>query len=93
MCVCWFFILSQEKEKQKNSYKAEIDSQMEKRNIMLSIEILLTDPRVTKQNKCGNKRFVEGKTIKRQDMSTIKVLRATTFTTIVGCSDLEFLMK
>ena len=91
--MCWFFILFTRKEKQKEpSYKSEIDSpQWRKEHYVVNRDSAYADPRVAITKLMGgNKRFVEGKTIKpRQDMSTIKSLEKgqQPFATIVGCSD------
>ena len=91
--MCWFFILFTRKEKQKEpSYKSEIDSpQWRKEHYVVNRDSAYSDPRVAITKLMGgNKRFVEGKTIKpRQDMSTIKSLEKgqQPFATIVGCSD------
>ena len=84
---------SQENKSKKNRIKkVEIDSpQWRKEHYVVNRDSAYADPRIG-INKLmgGNKRFIEGKTIKpRQDMNTIKSLEKgqQPFATIVGCSD------
>lgn len=84
---------SQEKQVKKNkSKKIEIDSvQWKKEHYVINRDSAYADPRIgIKKLMGGNKRFIEGRTIKpRQDMNTIKSLEngQEPFATIVGCSD------
>lgn len=69
-----------------------IDSvKWKKEHYIINRDSAYNDPRIgLKKLMGGNKRFVEGKTIKpRQDMSTVKKLEngQEPFATIVGCSD------
>ena len=80
-----------QKKEIKNS-KKEIDSvKWRKEHYVINRDSAYADPRIgIKKLMGGNKRFVEGKTIKpRQDMNTIKKLELgqEPFATIVGCSD------
>ena len=80
-----------QKKEIKNS-KKEIDSvKWRKEHYVINRDSAYADPRIgIKKLIGGNKRFVEGKTIKpRQDMNTIKKLELgqEPFATIVGCSD------
>ena len=94
MCLSLgFSSYSQEKKNKKNTpIKAEIDSpQWKKEHYVVNRDSAYADPRIgIKKLMGGNKRFIEGKTIKpRQDMNTIKSLEKgqQPFATIVGCSD------
>ena len=84
---------SQENKSKKNRIKkVEIDSpQWRKEHYVVNRDSAYADPRIgIKKLMGGNKRFIEGKTIKpRQDMNTIKSLEKgqQPFATIVGCSD------
>lgn len=84
---------SQEKKSKKGQVeKVEIDSpQWRKEHYVVNRDSAYADPRIgITKLMGGNKRFVEGKTIKpRQDMNTIKSLEKgqQPFATIVGCSD------
>ncbi len=84
---------SQENKSKKDRIKkVEIDSpQWKKEHYVVNRDSAYADPRIgIKKLIGGNKRFIEGKTIKpRQDMNTIKSLEKgqQPFATIVGCSD------
>lgn len=84
---------SQENKSKKNRIKkVEIDSpQWRKDHYVVNRDSAYADPRIgIKKLMGGNKRFIEGKTIKpRQDMNTVKSLEKgqQPFATIVGCSD------
>ncbi len=84
---------SQENKSKKDRIKkVEIDSpQWRKEHYVVNRDSAYADPRIgIKKLMGGNKRFIEGKTIKpRQDMNTIKSLEKgqQPFATIVGCSD------
>ena len=84
---------SQENKSKKDRIKkVEIDSpQWKKEHYVVNRDSAYADPRIgIKKLMGGNKRFIEGKTIKpRQDMNTIKSLEKgqQPFATIVGCSD------
>lgn len=84
---------SQENKSKKDRIKkVEIDSpQWRKEHYIVNRDSAYADPRIgITKLMGGNKRFVEGKTIKpRQDMNTIKSLEKgqQPFATIVGCSD------
>lgn len=84
---------SQENKSKKNRIKkVEIDSpQWRKEHYVVNRDSAYADPRIgIKKLMGGNKRFIEGKTIKpRQDMNTVKSLEKgqQPFATIVGCSD------
>ena len=84
---------SQENKSKKDRIKkVEIDSpQCKKEHYVVNRDSAYADPRIgIKKLMGGNKRFIEGKTIKpRQDMNTIKSLEKgqQPFATIVGCSD------
>ena len=82
----------EKKSKKEREKKAEIDSpQWRKEHYVVNRDSAYADPRIAlKKLMGGNKRFIEGKTIKpRQDMNTIKSLEngQEPFATIVGCSD------
>lgn len=75
-----------------NQKRTTMDSvQWKKDHYIVNRDSAYVDPRVAiKKLMGGNKRFVEGKSIKpRQDMETIKKLEngQAPFATIVGCSD------
>ena len=76
----------------ENTKTIVIDSaQWQKEYYVVNRDSAFADPRIAlKKLAGGNKRFIEGKSIRpRQDMSTIKELEngQTPFATIVGCSD------
>lgn len=80
------------KTKKKNVAKTEIDSVVwRKEHYVINRDSAYADPRIgLKKLMGGNKRFVEGKSIRpRQDAKTIKKLEngQKPFATIVGCSD------
>ena len=85
--------ISQTKKSKKNSIKKiEIDSvKWRKDHYVINRDSAYADPRIgLKKLVGGNRRFVEGKSIKpRQDAQTIKKLEKgqKPFATIVGCSD------
>ena len=81
-----------ERAKKSNQKRTTMDSvQWKKDHYIVNRDSAYVDPRVAiKKLMGGNKRFVEGKSIKpRQDMETIKKLEngQAPFATIVGCSD------
>ncbi|MEM0575100.1 carbonic anhydrase [Flavobacterium polysaccharolyticum] len=84
---------AQEKKNKKGAVKkVEIDSlKWKKEHYVVNRDSAYADPRIgLKKLMGGNKRFIEGKTIKpRQDMNMIKSLEngQEPFATIVGCSD------
>ncbi|MBQ0907149.1 carbonic anhydrase [Flavobacterium sp. F-328] len=84
---------SQEKKRKKSAVKkVEIDSlKWKKEHYVVNRDSAYADPRIAlKKLIGGNKRFVEGKSIKpRQNMETIKKLEngQEPFATIVACSD------
>lgn len=87
---------AQSKNIKKNAAKSQkrivIDStQWRKDHYVINRDSAYADPRLgLKKLMGGNKRFIEGKSIKpRQDASTIKKLEngQAPFATIVGCSD------
>ena len=84
---------AQEKKSKKSAVKkVAVDSvQWRKDHYVVNRDSAYADPRIgLKKLMGGNKRFIEGKTIKpRQDMNTIKSLEngQQPFATIVGCSD------
>jgi carbonic anhydrase len=94
MCISFgVATYSQEKKSKKGQVeKVEVDSpQWRKDHYIVNRDSAYADPRIgLKKLMGGNKRFIEGKTIKpRQDMNTIKSLEngQEPFATIVGCSD------
>lgn len=84
---------AQEKKSKKGAVKkVEINSlKWKKEHYVVNRDSAYADPRIgLKKLMGGNKRFIEGKTIKpRQDMNMIKSLEngQEPFATIVGCSD------
>ncbi len=81
-----------QRAKKSNQKRTTMDSvQWKKDHYIVNRDSAYVDPRVAiKKLRGGNKRFVEGKSIKpRQDMETIKKLEngQAPFATIVGCSD------
>ena len=81
-----------QRAKKSNQKRTTMDSvQWKKDHYIVNRDSAYVDPRVAiKKLMGGNKRFVEGKSIKpRQDMETIKKLEngQAPFATIVGCSD------
>lgn len=94
MCLCIGASAYSQEKKSKNNKgkKVEIDSlQWKKEHYVVNRDSAYADPRIAlKKLIGGNRRFVEGKSIKpRQDMQTIKKLEngQSPFATIVGCSD------
>lgn len=94
MCISFTVAAySQEKKSKKGQVaKVEINSpQWKKEHYVVDRDSAYANPRIgIKKLMGGNKRFIEGKTIKpRQDMNTIKSLEKgqQPFATIVGCSD------
>ena len=94
MCISFTVAAySQEKKSKKGQVaKVEINSpQWKKEHYVVDRDSAYANPRIgIKKLMGGNKRFIEGKTIKpRQDMNTIKSLEngQQPFATIVGCSD------
>lgn len=80
------------KANQKQAKKTVIDSaKWRAENYVIDRDSAYADPRIgLKKLMGGNKRFIEGKSIKpRQDMTTVKMLEngQQPFATIVGCSD------
>lgn len=80
------------KANQKQVKKSVIDSaKWRAENYVIDRDSAYADPRIgLKKLLGGNKRFIEGKSIKpRQDMTTVKMLEngQQPFATIVGCSD------
>jgi len=80
------------KANQKQVKKSVIDSaKWRAENYVIDRDSAYADPRIgLKKLMGGNKRFIEGKSIKpRQDMTTVKMLEngQQPFATIVGCSD------
>jgi carbonic anhydrase len=79
-------------KKESKTTKKVIDSvAWKKEHYVVNRDSAYADPRIgLKKLMGGNKRFIEGKSIKpRQDMSTVKKLETgqEPFATIVGCSD------
>ena len=93
MCLALTASYAQEKKSKKGAVKkVEIDSlKWKKEHYVVNRDSAYADPRIgLKKLMGGNKRFIEGKTIKpRQDMNMIKSLEngQEPFATIVGCSD------
>ena len=94
VCFCIGTIsYSQEKKSVKNrGKKVAVDSmQWSREHYLVDRDSAYADPKIAlKKLIGGNKRFVEGKSLKpRQDMVTIKKLESgqAPFATIVGCSD------
>lgn len=90
--VCLTSYSQKTKSVKKVSTAKIIDSiKWKKEHYIINRDSAYADPRIAlKKLMGGNKRFVEGKTIKpRQDMSTVKKLEngQEPFATIVGCSD------
>jgi carbonic anhydrase len=90
--VCLTSYSQKTKSVKKVSTAKIIDSiKWKKEHYIINRDSAYDDPRIgLKKLMGGNKRFVEGKTIKpRQDMSTVKKLEngQEPFATIVGCSD------
>lgn len=82
----------EKKSKQKQQQKTEIDSaKWKKEHYVINRDSAFADPRIAlKKLMGGNKRFVEGKSIKpRQDIQMIKKLEKgqQPFAIIVACSD------
>lgn len=87
-----FTLLSFSQKKEKKTTKMITDSvAWKKDHYVVDRDSAYADPRIgLKKLMGGNKRFVEGKTIKpRQDMNVVKKLEdgQEPFATIVGCSD------
>ena len=90
-------ITANSQEKGKKTLKTKVETvavgspQWRKEHYVVNRDSAYADPRIgLKKLMGGNKRFIEGKTIKpRQDMNTIKSLEngQEPFATIVGCSD------
>ena len=80
-----------QKKELKSSRKITDSVAWRKEHYVINRDSAYADPRIgLKKLMGGNKRFVEGKTIKpRQDMNTVKKLELgqEPFATIVGCSD------
>lgn len=92
MCLSVAGFSQSKKSKKENTKKTEIDSvKWKKEHYIINRDSAYADARIgLKKLIGGNKRFVEGKSIKpRQNAQTIKSLEngQAPFATIVGCSD------